>query len=86
MWRTTFAFQNWHSATELRRYFVRFIEKFNRIHKLSGVRRTKYNHYDSLVVPLRNWILDHGVDVQFATRVTDVDFFDSVGSRRATTL
>lgn len=86
MWRTTFASQNWHSATELRRYFVRFIQEFNRIHTLSGVRRTKYNQYDSLVVPLQNWILDHGVDVRFATRVTDVDFSDSAGSRRATSL
>ncbi|MES2094859.1 MAG: oleate hydratase [Actinomycetota bacterium] len=86
MWRTTFAFQNWHSATELRRYFLRFIQEFTRIHTLSGVRRTKYNQYDSLVVPLQNWILDHGVDVRFATRVTDVDFSDTAGSRRATTL
>ena len=40
MWRTTFAFQNWHSAIELRRYFIRFVQEFPRIHTLSGVRRT----------------------------------------------
>ncbi len=27
MWRTTFAFQKWHSAAELRRYFLRFIQE-----------------------------------------------------------
>lgn len=27
MWRTTFAFQNWHSATELKRYFLRFLQE-----------------------------------------------------------
>ncbi|WP_204249215.1 oleate hydratase [Frondihabitans sp. PAMC 28766] len=26
MWPTTFAFQNWHSAIELRRYFLRFVQ------------------------------------------------------------
>ena len=46
MWRTTFAFQDWHSAIELKRYFLRFIQEFSRIHTLSGIRRTKYNQYD----------------------------------------
>jgi oleate hydratase len=87
MWRTTFAFQNWHSAIELKRYFRRFIQEFSRIHTLSGVRRTKYNQYDSIVKPLQRWILDRGVDVRFATKVTDVDFDETdMGKRRATRL
>jgi oleate hydratase len=86
MWRTTFAFQNWHSAAELRRYFLRFIQEFSRIDTLSGVRRTKYNQYDSMVVPLQRWIVDRGVDVRFGTRVTDVDFSIEPQARRATAL
>lgn len=87
MWRTTFAFQNWHSASELKRYFLRFIQEFSRIHTLSGVVRTKYNQYDSLVRPLQRWLLGQGVDVRFATRVTDVDFDQrDMTRRRATTL
>lgn len=74
MWRTTFAFQNWHSAAELRRYFIRFVQEFSRIHTLSGVRRTVYNQYDSMVRPLQRWILEQGVDVRFGVTVTDVDF------------
>ena len=50
MWRTTFAFQNWHSAIELRRYFLRFLQEFPRMHTLAGVRRTPYNQYDSIAV------------------------------------
>lgn len=84
MWRTTFAFQNWHSAMELRRYFLRFIQEFPRIHTLSGVRRTKYNQYDSLVRPLQNWLKEHQVDVRFGNSVKDIDFSDSKGQRRAT--
>jgi oleate hydratase len=87
MWRTTFAFQNWHSAIELKRYFRRFIQEFSRIHTLSGVRRTKYNQYDSLIKPLQRWMLARGVDVRFANKVTDVDFDQSdPASRRATRL
>ncbi|WP_324290247.1 oleate hydratase [Streptomyces antarcticus] len=43
MWRTTFGFQNWHSAIELKRYFLRFLQELPRIHTLAGVRRTRLN-------------------------------------------
>lgn len=87
MWRTTFAFQKWHSAVELRRYFLRFVQEFPRIHTLAGVKRTKYNQYDSLVVPLQRWLTAQGVDVRFGTRVIDAAFAtDDDGGRRAVTL
>ncbi len=46
------------------------------------MRRTKYNQYDSLVKPLQRWILGQGVDVRFATKVTDVDFDQRDPARR----
>ena len=52
MWRTTFAFQNWHSAVELKRYMLRFLQEFPRIHTLAGVRRTALNQYDAVVRPV----------------------------------
>ncbi|QAY97390.1 oleate hydratase [Methylovirgula ligni] len=85
MWRTTFAFQNWHSAIELKRYFLRFIQESSRIHTLSGVRRTKYNQYDSIVRPIEKWLLDRGVDVRFGVRVVDADFDEADPSRRLLT-
>lgn len=87
MWRTTFAFQKWHSAAELRRYFLRFVQEFPRIHTLAGVKRTKYNQYDSMIVPLQRWLTAQGVDVRFGTRVTDADFItEADGRRRASCL
>ena len=86
MWRTTFAFQNWHSAVELRRYFLRFIQEFPRLHTLAGVRRTRYNQYDSITVPVQRWLQARGVDLQLATRVTDADFEDDGRERRCTRL
>ena len=37
MWSTTFAFQPWHSAVELKRYLLRFLLEFSRIETLAGV-------------------------------------------------
>ena len=85
MWRTTFAFQNWHSAIELKRYFLCFVQEFDRIHTLSGVRRSKYNQYDSVIRPIQTWLEQHGVRPEFGVTVTDIDFADS-RARRATRL
>ncbi|MBV2155330.1 oleate hydratase [Kitasatospora sp. SUK 42] len=83
MWRTTFAFQNWHSAIELKRYFLRFLQEFPRIHTLAGVRRTRLNQYDSIVRPLTEWLLERGVHFEHGVTVTDVDFTEQDGVRRA---
>jgi oleate hydratase len=73
MWSTTFAFQPWHSAVEFRRYLHRFVLEFSRIDTLEGVKRTVYNQYDSMVLPLKAWLEAHGVKIQMNTRVTGLD-------------
>ena len=83
MWRTTFAFQNWHSAIELRRYMLRFLQELPRIHTLGGVRRTVFNQYDSIVRPLVGWLRAQGVRFEYDIRVVDADFAaDGQGGRR----
>jgi len=81
MWRTTFAFQNWHSAIELKRYMLRFLQEFPRIHTLAGVRRTTLNQYDSIVRPIEKWLTDRGVQFEYGAKVTNVDFVESEGHR-----
>ena len=73
MWATTFAFQPWHSAVEFKRYLHRFMLEFSRIETLAGVKRTVYNQYDSLVVPLQRWLESQGVRMITDCRVTDLD-------------
>lgn len=79
MWVTTFAFQPLHSAVELKRYLHRFMLEFTRIETLAGVKRTVFNQYDSLVLPLQVWL--KAKDVQFIPncRVTDVAYTSSNG-------
>jgi oleate hydratase len=83
LWRTTFAFQTWSSASEMRRYCLRFLHEFSRLYNLAGVRRTPLNQYDALVRPIRKWLEEQGVRITFNTTVTGVDFSMSGGSRRA---
>src|SRR6266545_2232185 len=73
MWQTTFAFQPWHSAVELKRYLHRFMNEFPRIETLAGVKRTVYNQYDAIVRPLTCWLEERGVKFLTEARVTDME-------------
>lgn len=73
-WRTMFAFEEWHSALEMKLYLHRFIHHIHGLPDFSTLKFTKYNQYESLTLPLYTWLLDHGVTFQFDTTVTDVDF------------
>ncbi|WP_025695609.1 oleate hydratase [Paenibacillus durus] len=79
MWATTFAFQPWHSAVELKRYMIRFMHEFPRIQTLEGVTRTPYNQYDSIILPMKKYLEDHGVDFTLRCTVTDLDFKEGDG-------
>ncbi|RRS05397.1 oleate hydratase [Aquabacterium soli] len=85
MWQTTFAFQPWHSAVELKRYLHRFMNEYPRIETLAGVKRTVYNQYDSIVRPLVRWLEGHGVNFVHGTQVTDVDTRDDAGGKLCVT-
>ena len=83
-WRTMFAFEEWHSALEMKLYLHRFIHHIHGLPDLSTLKFTKYNQYESLVMPLYKWLLDHGVTFRFDTTVTDVDFDISAKGKQAT--
>lgn len=75
-WRTMFAFENWHSALEMKRYVTRFIHHVGGLPDFSALRFTRYNQYESMILPLENYLKAHGVDFQFNTHVLDVRFSD----------
>lgn len=51
---------------------------------LSALKFTKYNQYESMVLPLTRWLIDQGVTLCFETEVTDVRF-DITGERKQAT-
>ena len=80
MWVTTFAFQPWHSAVEFKRYLHRFMLEFSRIDTLAGVKRTIYNQYDSLVLPLQKWLEAQGVQLITGCKVAGLDHTTANGN------
>ena len=74
MWCTTFAFQPWHSAVEFKRYLIRFTHMVSGFNTLTGIMRTVYNQYDSMVRPLLKWLEERNVNFRLNTHVTDLTF------------
>jgi oleate hydratase len=83
-WRTMFAFEEWHSALEMKLYLHRFIHHIGGLPDFSALKFTRYNQYESLVLPLYTWLLGQGVVFHFSTEVTDVDFSVTAGRKQAT--
>lgn len=71
-WCTMFAFEKWHSAMEMRRYLLRFIHLIYGMPDFSVLKFTKYNQYESLVLPLVSYLQDNGVQFQYDTKVSNV--------------
>lgn len=83
-WSTMFAFEEWHSALEFKLYLHRFVHHIGGLPDFSALKFTKYNQYESLVLPLVKWLREHGVRFQYSTQVTNVRFEITESSKRAT--
>ncbi len=74
MWETTFAFRIQSSGQELRRYMHQMIYEFTQIEHLVGVNRTRYNQFESIMLPLINYLKQQGCTFILNRRVTDWHF------------
>ena len=83
-WRTMFAFENWHSALEMKLYFQRFIHHIAGLPDFSALKFTRYNQYESLILPMKKYLEEAGVDFQFGVEVTNV-LFDIKGGKKVAT-
>jgi oleate hydratase len=86
LWTSMFAFQKWSSVAAMRRYMKRFIHLLVGMPKLTGIMRTKYNQYHSVVVPLQRYLQKRGVHFEMQTQVVDIDFSLSSDVKVATAL
>lgn len=73
-WTTSFAFEPWHSAIEFKRYLHRFMHELPKVSDFSGVRRTPYNQYDSIILPITEWLKSQGVDFEYNCSVNSLEF------------
>ena len=82
-WRTMFAFENWHSALEMKRYCQRFIHHIGGLPDFSALKFTRYNQYESLILPMQKYLEAAGVEFRFGTEVTNVRFEITDGKKTA---
>lgn len=82
-WQTMFAFQKWSSALEMKRYLCRYVHHIDGLPDFSGLRFTKYNQYESMILPLIEYLKKHDVDVQFGMDVKNVVIEEVDGKKTA---
>ena len=71
-WQTMFAFQKWSSALEMKRYLCRYVHHIDGLPDFSALRFTKYNQYESMILPLVKYLESHGVRIEYGMDVRNV--------------
>lgn len=82
-WQTMFAFERWHSALEMKLYIQRYIHHIGGLPDFSALKFTKYNQYESLILPMVKYLQAHGVRFEYGVRVTNVRFEITDGKKTA---
>ena len=82
-WRTMFAFENWHSALEMKLYIQRYIHHIGGLPDFKALRFTKYNQYESMILPMVKYLEGFGVQFHYGVKVVDVKFDCKGGKKQA---
>ncbi len=82
-WQTRFAFQRWSSALERKRYLCRYVHHIDGLPDFSALRFTKYNQYESRILPLVKYLESHGVKIEYGRDVKNVIIEDVNGKKVA---
>ena len=83
-WQTMFAFQKWSSALEMKRYLCRYVHHIDGLPDFSALRFTKYNQYESMILPLTKYLENHGVKIDYGIDVKNV-IFDNKEEKKVAT-
>ena len=83
-WQTMFAFQRWSSALEMKRYLCRYVHHIDGLPDFSALRFTKYNQYESMILPLTKYLESHGVKIEYGVDVKNVTFESKQNKKVAT--
>ena len=79
-----FAFENWHSALEMKRYLQRYIHHIGGLPDFTALRFTRYNQYESMILPMVKYLEGFGVQFHYDTKVTNIAFDCAGGKKQAT--
>ena len=82
-WQTMFAFQKWSSALEMKRYLCRYVHHIDGLPDFSALRFTKYNQYESMILPLTKYLKSHGVKIEYGVDVKNVVIEEKSGKKVA---
>ena len=82
-WQTMFAFQRWSSALEMKRYLCRYCHHIDGLPDFTALRFTKYNQYESMILPLTRYLEGHGVKIEYGVDVKNVVIEDKGGKKVA---
>lgn len=85
-WRTMFAFKDDQSALEMKRYMHRYIHHIGGLPDFTALRFTKYNQYESMVLPMVRYLESYGVQFHYGIEVTNVLFEIHEGKKTAKTI
>ena len=85
-WRTMFAFENWHSALEMKLYIKRYIHHIGGLPDFTALRFTKYNQYESMILPMIKYLEGFGVQFHYGTKVENVLFEITENKKQAKTI
>ena len=80
-WQTMFAFQRWSSALEMKRYLCRYVHHIDGLPDFSALRFTKYNQFESMILPLVKYLEAHGVRIEYGMDVKNV-IIKNVGDKK----
>ena len=83
-WQTMFAFQKWSSALEMKRYLCRYVHHIDGLPDFSALRFTKYNQYESMILPLTKYLESNGVKIEYGIDVKNVIFESKEDKKIAT--
>lgn len=83
-WQTMFAFQRWSSALEMKRYLCRYVHHIDGLPDFSALRFTKYNQYESMILPLTKYLESKGVKIEYGIDVKNVIFESKQNKKVAT--
>ena len=76
-----FAFQPWASALEMKRYLCRYVHHIDGLPDFTALRFTKYNQYESMILPLVKYLEKGGVKIEYGFDVKNI-IIDNVDGKR----